>query len=261
MSEEQQPMKEPLSTGVKITAFLGLILFLVVFRFAWIRGEAQRDLMTRAYRMQNVALSCLRDADTREDEFPPITSNPNHVPFTPDFKGGFYRIDGLGNNQEERYQKHMLYGALNNQRFYNLKPLQKETDYFYLGYACAAEAEGLALIKAYQNGLAKGEDFMAHLPVNDGEGSYGTAILLKLRRGLARPMAELGIEKEVRIASREFTPMIIEDPVEDGDNPGGWVVYLNYKMEYLPYPGPFPMTEAFITALREAREKLNTPSE
>jgi len=44
-------------------------------------------------------------------------------------------------------------------------------------------------------------------------------------------------------------PLLIERPELHGD--GGHVMYLDGHVEFIPYPGKFPMTEEFISSLRE----------
>jgi hypothetical protein len=115
--------------------------------------------------------------------------------------------------------------------------------YAYLGYVIENEAQGLAFVKAYLERVAAGDDFEADLKVEPGTGNNGTDTLYRLRspgelEALSRNLGE-------QAAS---IPVVVEWP--GNHRPiGGKVVFLDGHTEYVPYPGPFPMTEAFIDGL------------
>lgn len=117
--------------------------------------------------------------------------------------------------------------------------------YVYLGYCLENEAQGLAFIEAYRERISKGAAFGTDIEVMPGTGNCGTDRLYRLREpGRLAEHAPCVADHPDRI------PVVLEWPGHHR-KPGGRVVFLDGHSEYLPYPGPFPMTERFIGALRE----------
>ena len=90
------------------------------------------------------------------------------------------------------------------------------------------------------------EDF----PVGDANGSAGTPNLLRVRIGVERLLAKEPLDRDETDALLARIPVLIEWPTHH-DVPGGNVLFLDGHVEFIPYPGPFPMTERFIATLRD----------
>jgi hypothetical protein len=63
---------------------------------------------------------------------------------------------------------------------------------------------------------------------------------------LAERLVESGVQ--IKEGTPSPFPVFVERPGLY-DTPGGWVIYLDRRVEWLPYPGPFPMSETFIQSL------------
>lgn len=117
--------------------------------------------------------------------------------------------------------------------------------YAYLGYFLENEVQGMAFLDAYERTLASGGAFTEVLGVPPGTGNLGGDVIHRLRLPAAMPqgLTELA-------AKANAIPIAVEWPGHHR-RMGGKVVYLDGHEEYLRYPGPWPMTEAFIEGLRE----------
>jgi prepilin-type processing-associated H-X9-DG protein len=114
-----------------------------------------------------------------------------------------------------------------------------DRSFWYLGYALKDEAQGLAFVEAYRQGAAKGEGFDEDL--KDGTGHT----IHRLREGVARFFIT---DINVPGPGPNEIPVIIERP---GNHEGGAsILFMDGHVEFLPYPGLWPMTERFIQGLQ-----------
>ena len=130
-----------------------------------------------------------------------------------------------------------------------LRPLKKEEDpnlliddhsFFYLGYVLTNEQEGLAFLDMYRSDFQAMGGFVEDISAPEGLGSRGGSAFLRLRE-------DLDVEQKV-------VAVMVEDPGHH-EKPGGCVLYMDGHVEFVEYPGKFPMTPAFIEALRDAAGK------
>ena len=119
----------------------------------------------------------------------------------------------------------------------NINLLVDDHSYFYLGYVLTNEQEGLAFLEMYRADFEAMGGFEGDIPAPEGLGSGGGSTFLRLREGL-------DIE-------RDLVPVMVENPGHH-EGPGGNVLYMDGHVEFVEYPGKFPMTPAFIEALRDA---------
>ncbi len=124
-----------------------------------------------------------------------------------------------------------------------------DDDYMvYLGFAVTNEAEGQAFVQAYREQAAKGAGFDTDIPVAAGTGTLGGDTLYRLRLEMADFLDKEGVpfDHDADVAAR--IPVFVERPGHYRAS-GAWVAYLDGHTAFLPYPGPFPMTRAFVKAL------------
>ena len=150
---------------------------------------------------------------------------------------GFYcDFDELSNSTIGRIE---LNYELESNQFIN------DWSYAYLGYCIENETQGMEFIEAYKSAAKTEARFTEDLKAPSGKGNLGTDTLYRLRLPQSFP-------EELKALAKNAAniPVIIEWP---GHDHGGLskVVYLDKHVERLPYPGKFPMTETFITALKE----------
>ena len=120
--------------------------------------------------------------------------------------------------------------------------------YMYLGYAVRNDREVAAFAKAYRERLAEGKRFDEDLKVAPGEGTSGTDTIYQLHVGVDSfwwwHNDEARDEKPV-------IPLLIERIPNNHKPKGGHVLYMDGHVEYLAYPGKWPMTETTMTTLQE----------
>ncbi len=126
--------------------------------------------------------------------------------------------------------------------------------YVYLGYCLENDAQGLAFVEAYRERTSKGAAFGTDIEMAPGTGNCGRDRLYRLREP-----AQLAEHAPCIADHPDRIPVVVEWPGHH-QKPGGRVVYLDGHSEFLPYPGPFPMTERFIGALREL-DHLGAPAD
>ena len=129
--------------------------------------------------------------------------------------------------------------------------------YIYLGWLVMNEEQGLAALNAYRDASADDLNEDLQVPEGMGNGGYrleGRPDTSKIRRLGTNAVRWLitGPDQEDQWDSLTGTiPIVWEWPSNHHSKPGGHVLYLDGTVEFVPYPGKFPMTEKFIEALRE----------
>jgi prepilin-type processing-associated H-X9-DG protein len=129
-----------------------------------------------------------------------------------------------------------------------------DQSYFYLGYAMYNEEMGLAFLDAYRRVVEDCGDFEGRkLPLVAPTRSGGHDSLRRFTQlyslTLDRSVLQIhyGLDKELAFSE---IPVMVERPGHHKPM-GGHVLYLDGHVEYLRYPGRFPMTKSFIEGLYE----------
>ena len=124
--------------------------------------------------------------------------------------------------------------------------------YLYLGYVLRSDREVLAFEKAYRERVAMGKRFDEDLKVAPGEGNYGTDTLYQLREEIGSVLTNTPtVDEPLERSLMSEIPLMIERIENNHDPKGGHVLYMDGHVEFLPYPGKWPMTEATIRTLEE----------
>ena len=116
----------------------------------------------------------------------------------------------------------------------------------YLGYVVTDEEFGLALLEELSGRTEL--DLPQDLYISRPEGGYDTIYLL--REGIERFLITDINDPAGSAITQSAIPIIWEIP-DSRDGNGGWVLYMDGHVERKSYPGEYPMTERFITRLRE----------
>ena len=126
--------------------------------------------------------------------------------------------------------------------------------YWYFGYLLPNEKIAAAFLQAYHALAQSGQ------PLQLGEKlSAGGVDIPRLRVGVEELLQSDINDADEAAAVKARIPVMIERPgFHDG---GSNVLFLDGHVEFLPYPGPFPMTEAFIEGLRALEEQLDPMTE
>jgi len=127
-------------------------------------------------------------------------------------------------------------------------PSIDDQSYFYLGYVVTNDTEMAAFAKAYEKNLIEGNLFLDDLPVSEGTGTNGTNAIIRFREGIGR----FNITDTGNPGATTATPSTIPTMIERPDNhipAGGNVIYMDGHVEFIPYPGKWPMTEKTIGIL------------
>jgi hypothetical protein len=116
----------------------------------------------------------------------------------------------------------------------------------YFAHALTNETQGLAFLNAVQQlGIEAVRD--TDIQVSPGNGSAGGDTILRLNEGLGQQL--FPDQPAAQPLAQANVPILWEVP-GDREESGGWVLYMDGHVQWQPYPGPFPMTEAFVSRLR-----------
>lgn len=127
----------------------------------------------------------------------------------------------------------------------NLPAFWNNGSYWYLGYAMTNEETGLAFVRAYKAALAHGHVPTGNIKVPMGEGDGGGDTIYPLREGVNTSFVRDINNPAGSEVSESEIPVMISRPVDGGGN----VLFMDGHVEFMQYPGKFPMTPAFISAL------------
>lgn len=180
-------------------------------------------------------------AGEHRDSYPPLWSGGRALMFDPDSIWPEYMSDlsilmcpADTQTAAEMKEKHPVYGKAD--EFF------AASSYVYLGYVLTNEETGLAFTEAYRKLLDTGQQPGDTVVVKHGAGIEGGDSVPRLREG---------IEKSIP-GGQAAIPIVICLP---GHHEGiGNVLFMDGHVELIHYPGKFPMTEKFVTALQAVVE-------
>ena len=208
--------------------------------------------MTALY--QGLGMEMQRWAEAHETYLPPLDPEPGRLMFAddtlyyPDYEpvAWFWTYPGDQPNPAARPgEDARRHAAID------------DHSYFYLGYLVCDSAQAKAFARAYADRAAEGGAFDTDLIVPQGQGNFGTGRIHRLRTNLA-PIAPKDLDETQRAVLLSKIPIIVQRPKKTCLGEGGIVLYLDNHVEYLPYPGPFPMTPECIDALKQI-DRLGDP--
>lgn len=187
-------------------------------------------------------LRCLASEDGR-GMYPPVSQVPGRLMFDLESAEGCARKMGLQKSAE-------MHDWLN-------EVLGDDHTCAYLGYAVASDEQVEVFADAYRaaNGMAD------EMPMDLPGDRRGTSSVVRIREGVER-FHITDINNPVAGAlARSRLPVIIEWPVTTEERgTGGNVLYLDGLVEWVPYPGKWPMTEKTINTLRDLAELPPIPA-
>jgi len=125
--------------------------------------------------------------------------------------------------------------------------------YIYLGWTVTNEEEGLAAIRAYRR--ASTAELDENLRVPEGKGTGGGDHIYRLRTGGDRFLVT-DVRKPHRMSAPGEIPVMWEWPYNHVPA-GGNVLYLDGHVEFIRYPGKFPMSKGFIEELSSFEPELS----
>ena len=126
-----------------------------------------------------------------------------------------------------------------------------DISYVYLGWVARTEREGLALLDEYQKLDLGNRD--TDIQVQEGQGTLGGSTIYRIREGVERFLiTDIGNPASSAIA-QSSVPVMWEWTTNHSmsSQPGGHVLYMDGHVEWVPYPGKFPMTPTFQKRLSE----------
>ncbi len=135
-----------------------------------------------------------------------------------------------------------------------------DKDYFYLAYAVSDDSDVETFANAYRESVAEGirmnDDIPPMLETFDPVSNvrYRRMLLYRMRIGIERGfilrfgfgMSNPGAD----LRSQARLPILIER-IGNHSEPGGHVLYLDGHVEFIEYPGKWPMTEKTMRILNE----------
>ncbi len=220
---------------VALAAYLGIL------QIGFMQHRTAERIVGEAGPVSGEALRGWAYAQTHDGVWPPLDTTRHAFSYPPGTRPESYTFGGPAEGPVDDSMRAYLFGHLNRDRAMRLKPVLSSDDYFYLGYAVTSDEGGLALAEAVRNGLASDEDFS----VGPGQGTLASSKLYRLRNDLADHMIHDGAVTDPEKVVLAHIPVVIQRP----KGSYAWVVFLDFHIECLPYPGVFPASERFIKAM------------
>lgn len=255
----------------------------IVWAQAWYR-TSQRNLQCVRNLEQIGAALRLYTNDSKGEYFPPLSQMPGRLMFERDAVYPKYLTDAqlLVSPFHPEYVRLQVQDS-------DPASLIDDNSYWYLGYLFANERSALAWIDEYKTTIPMGglpqdvneiwPEYVADLEARDKEihvryeealAGYQQGLqpdprsLRMMSRAYPR-LHEIHFIHTLRSGAERFLitdvgnpaapaklqseiPVMVERPELHGN--GGHVLYMDGHVEFVPYPGPFPMTEPFIEGLR-----------
>lgn len=221
----------------------------------------------------NVAFAAQMYANDFDGQYPPLSSEPGRLMYSPEVFIGrdiISYVDSWTYRGEPGTPGAFLPELPNVEAAQAIYDFVNDQSYYYLGYAVTNEIEGRAFIRAYRDTISRSGNFEEDLAVPKGEGNFGGDRLLRLRENMVeylvneRKMPDMDArrwESEVvfllsnpRKRQKSFFP--------PKDYSRGLVAYLDGHTDVQKIPGDFPYTEEFLSALEDIdRMSDNGPPE
>lgn len=234
---------------------LACMCALLAVRVGWGASRDAVDRMNRGNLARSVYLMAWLYAEEHDHVLPEMDTRAGTLAYSTDDMHPAYAIDQKLAGPLKDPKAPLLVGDLDGYKAYTMRPMANPADYYYLGYALSDEAAVTAFVDACRQRLASGQRFDSDLPASPGRGSFGGDTFVRLRNDLAQTLKDKGVSAEEAARQISRIPALIEKP-KNGPKPGGWVIYLDRRAEYLPYPGPYPMTEKVLKGLESLKRPL-----
>ena len=225
-----------------VLAFLALLVLLLTvhecrgFMEAWRRADCSAPL-------KQFGILCKMYAGEDKDRlYPPLSTKPGLLMLAPECIVPKYMDPGISLVCPTMQVEHKLYG-------YPAVVIDDQC-FLYPGYVLTGEADVAAFCAAYKAHIAEGIPFDADLRVPVGQGNLGGEIIHRLREEIGLVFAA-GLANPAAANSWQSTiPVLIERP-ENHRSEGGNVLFLDGHVEFMSYPGKWPMTEKTVKTLEE----------
>jgi len=243
----------------RVLGCLVIGVLLVLFHFALQHGQALSEKRERGSDAYVLSILLVQSLKNNGGAYPPWDPRPGHLFFDRAAVNPTFRLAHPLNRLPGTPDTALVVGQINNQMGFILDSFPDETKYIYLSHAVTNEQEGLALLDAYRTAVETNRSFQDSLPAEAGGGTCGADQFYRLRNDLQQNLTQDGVTIPEGMDLSQSVPVLFERPHGEKDK-GAWVVPMNRRPVWVPYPGPFPMTERFIKAI-EALETELQPSE
>ncbi len=237
-----------------VVAIIGILAAIVLPAFTKARESARRAACTN--NLKQMGLVMVMYANENKGRYPTIDNVKGNFIFEGDQVYPEYLTDVaiLGCPSDPNYSV----GAARPDSI-------TSKSYVYLGWAVTSEAQGLAVLDAYSR--ASQRELDTDLSVAEGEGSGGGSLILRLSEDIERRIIDATPYDS--ILPRSERPVPVYNAADYSAIPIMWewpsshvpavanVLYLDGHVEFIRYPGRFPMTEAFVEELRSFEPGLS----
>lgn len=228
---------------IVMAAFLVLALLLGAFMFSHLRAKEREHLCQ--LRMKQIGLGIQWFSKENDEYYPQLSSE----------QGQLALLHQHSNYSKPLYPEYISDLALlhcplsrdsHSMASYDAEDAQTafyDSSYLYLGYTVTNDTEMEAFAEAYRERVSAGLSFDEDLTVAEGMGNLQTNKLYRLRVGVERYLIWDMIAPGQAQRTPSSVPVLIERIGHHRKPAGGHVLYLDQRVEFIPYPGQWPMTK------------------
>lgn len=218
------------------------------------------DMSTCVHNLKQTQIVLKGYADENRGTYPPLSSQPGVLMFSPD---AVHPSDGIGKLLTCPTLRYAKTGAKQ-----AAGPFDDQS-YFYLGYALRNDEAVAAFAKAYRKRVSEGGTFDQDLVVEDAQGTHTLHRLAANSKEVLRASQDALSVSPYEGQSPAYqskcvtddVPILIErdlghrniDSVEVPECEGAWVLYLNDGLQFIER-GTWPITEETQRILAELAE-------
>ncbi len=245
--DAQQPVQPQQRTDAKTCLIVGIILGALAILLIVVLYILAAVLLTALLRpsdaarrascqgnLKQLARVCGRYAEEEpEGRWPPLSRQDGMLMFEPD-------------SVYPEYLTHLPILVCPSGKNTDAPTEIDDHSYYYFGYVLTTEDEFLAFLESYPDFIAAGADFSQDLPALSGRGSFGSDTFLRLRESVCQ---DAGVRPARVPALFDAATVSSSSQLFNHAPEGCNVLYLDGHVEFIEYPGQFPITPRILEAV------------
>lgn len=229
--------------GYAVTIVCSLALLVAIISPGFARESSAARRASCQNNLKQIGFEIRGFADRNAGVWPALDPRPGHLMFA---KEEIYLDPAILVCHADRKAAAMLKDI--EPRPANVAHFLEGSGYWYLGYALPTEEDGMAFVEAYMELSKAGKGLPKALDLVSPRG----LILPALKDGIEQAYVQDSSDPATIARAQAAIPVIVERP--SAHEGGANVLYMDGHVEFVKYPGKYPMSERFVKALESIQE-------